>query len=177
MTSPRLGFKRMLVGLPQSMAGRAAIDAAADLAEFLHIELLATFIADPTLQGLAGFPAMRELRALDQGWQAIDAAQFARDIDHITDIARQRFAETVRSRSIKTGFDVVAGAEMVASLIRADDIVAIIEPTHPGERITRQFTGVLDAALASAAAILVVPGTNPTHDGPRSGGGDRPRGS
>ena len=45
----------------------------------------------------------------------------------------------------------------MASLIRADDIVAIIEPTHPGERITRQFIGLLDAAFATAAAILVVP--------------------
>jgi hypothetical protein len=157
MTSSRLEFKRVVVGLPQCLAGRAAIDAAADLAELLHIELLAAFIEDPTLRGLALFPAVRELRTLDQAWQAIDAVQIAREIDHITEIARRRFADAVRSRSIKTGFDVVVGAEMAASLIRTDDIVAIIEPTHAGEKITRQFTGLLDAALASAAAILVVP--------------------
>ena len=46
---------------------------------------------------------------------------------------------------------------MVASLIRSDDIVAIIEPSHPGETVTRQFTGLLDAAFASAGAVLVVP--------------------
>ena len=45
----------------------------------------------------------------------------------------------------------------MAGLIRADDIVAIIEPAHPGERITRQFAELLDAAFAAAGAVLIVP--------------------
>ncbi len=45
----------------------------------------------------------------------------------------------------------------MASLIRPDDIVAIIEPSHPGERITRQFTALLDAALEAARAVLILP--------------------
>jgi len=157
MTSPRIGFKRMVVGLPQSMANRAAVETALDLAEFLNIELLATFVADPTLPTLAGLSGARELRALDQEWQAIDVAQITRDIDHAITVARQRFAESVKSRTMKTSFDIVAGAEVIASLIRADDIVAIIEPIHPGEKITRHFTRLLDAAFETAAAILAVP--------------------
>ena len=43
----------------------------------------------------------------------------------------------------------------MSSLIRAGDIVAIIEPSHPGERITRQLIGPLNAAFDTAAAILV----------------------
>ncbi len=157
MSSSPTGFKRMVVGLPQSMANQQAVDAAVDLAEFLHIELLVTFVADSSLHALAGFSTVRELRILDQGWQAIDLAQIKRDIDHAAGVARRRFAEAVRSRTIKTSVNVVTGAEVTASLIRADDIVAIIEPTHPGERITRQFTDLLDAALETAGAILVVP--------------------
>jgi len=157
MTSPRLGFKRMVVGLPQTMADRAAIDVAANLAEFLQVELLAAFIADPALRALAEWPAARELRTLGQGWQTIDPAQIKHDIEQMSAIAQRRFAETVGSRSIKTGFDVVMGAQMLASLIHADDILAILEPDHPGERITRQFTSLLDTAFTSAAAILAVP--------------------
>ena len=157
MTSSRLGFKRMVIGLPQTMADRAAIDAAAELAEFLQVELLAAFIADPALRALAERPAARELRTLGQGWQTIDPAQIKRDIEQISAIAQRRFAETVGGRSIKTGFDVVTGAPMLASLIRADDILAILEPGHPGESITRQFTSLLDTAFATAAAILAVP--------------------
>lgn len=157
MSNPGVRFKRMVVGLPQGLANQAAVDAAADLAEFLHIELLATFIADATLPTLAGLSGVRELRTLDQGWQAIDRAQITRDIDRAISVARVRFAESVRSRTVKTSFDVLTGAEAIASLIRADDIVAIIEPSHPGERITRQFTGLLEAASEMAGAVLVVP--------------------
>jgi hypothetical protein len=53
--------------------------------------------------------------------------------------------------------DIVAGAEVAASLIQAGDIVAVIEPSHPGERVTRQFTHVLNTAFATAAAVLVMP--------------------
>ena len=127
------------------------------MAEFLQIELLATFVADATLPALAELPAVRELRAFDQGWQAIDPAQITREIDYAAGRARRRFAASVGSRRIKTSFNVIAGAQAMASLIRADDIVAIIEPTHPGERITRQFTGLLEAAFALAGAVLVVP--------------------
>ena len=42
----RRGSKRMVVGLPQGLANRAAVEAAVQLAELLRIELLATFIAD-----------------------------------------------------------------------------------------------------------------------------------
>jgi len=157
MSGPRIAFKRMVLGLPQGMPNQAAIDAAVDLAEFLEIELLATFVADTTLRALAGLPVARELRTLDQGWQQIDLARLTLDIDRAAIAARQRFAESVRSRTVTTNFHVVAGAEAIASLIRADDLVAIIEPTHPGERITRQFTGLVDAAFDLAAAILVVP--------------------
>lgn len=157
MTSPPVGFKRMVMGLPQSIANLAAVSAAADLAEFLNVELLATFIADASLDVLAGFPAARQLRILERDWQTIDPAQIARDIDRAAGFARRRFAEAAASRTIKTSFDIVTGVQAMAAQIRADDIVAIIEPSHPGERITRQFTGLLDAALESAAAVLIMP--------------------
>ena len=157
MSSPGIGFKRMVIGLPQSMPDRAAVEAAADLAEFLNIELLATFVADSMLLELAGLPAARELRVLNQEWQTIDVTQIRRELEHATAVARSRFAECVKSRTIKTSFDVVGGAEAIGSLIRADDIVAIIEPTYPGERITRQFTGLVAAAFDMAGAVLAVP--------------------
>lgn len=150
-------FKRMVIGLPQSMTNRAAVDAAAALAEDLHIELLATFLADDSLHTLAGLPAVRELRLLEQGWQAIDFEQIARDIDRAAGVARRRIAEIAGGRAIETHFDIVTGAAMLASKIRADDIVAIIEPAHPGEPITTQFTGLFAAAMATAAAVLVLP--------------------
>lgn len=157
MNGERTRWKRMVVGLPQSPAEQAAVDVAAHLAEFLQIELLATFIADATLHTLAELSGARELRTLGQGWHAIDTAQIERDIARAVNLARERFAETVGARAVKASFDVIAGAELIASRIRADDIVAVIEPAHPGERITQQFTELLEAAFAMAGAVLVVP--------------------
>lgn len=157
MTRPPAAFKRMVVGLPQSAANHTAVNAAATLAELLRLELIATFVADPALAALAEWSGARELRLLDQEWRAIDVEQITRELEHAASLARGRFAESVRSLTIKTSFDIVAGVDVAASLIQEGDIVAIIEPGHPGERVTRQFRDVLDAAFASAAAVLVVP--------------------
>jgi hypothetical protein len=150
-------FKRMVIGLPQGMGNLSAVQAATDLAEFLQIDLLAAFIADTALLNLAEFPATRELCLLDQQWRPLDIEQISRDLEQAAEPARRRFAESVGSRTIKTGFDVLAGIGLMDSLIEAGDILTIIEPSHPGESITRQFTALLDAAFETAAAILVVP--------------------
>ncbi len=155
--SPPLAFKRMVIGLPQSLANQAAVNAIADLAEFLNIELLAALIADSSLHAIAGLSSVRELRIPDHGWRPIDWPQMTRDIDHAISLARQRFADAVKSCTVRTSFDVVAGTQIMASLIRPDDIVAIIEPSHPGETITRQFSALLDATLEAARAVLILP--------------------
>ncbi len=156
-STTHVGFKRMVLGLPQNMANHAGVDAAVDLADLLNIELLGTFVADASLRAFAGSLAVRELRVLDQEWQPIDLARISQDLESAANIARRCFAESTKSCTIKTRFDVVGDIDVIASLIRANDVVAIIEPTHPGERITRQFTGLFDAAFETAAAVLVVP--------------------
>ena len=157
MSNGSARFKRMLVGLPQGLADQAAVETAVQLAELLRIELLATFIADSTLQALAEFPAVRELHTWGQQWHPLEPARISEDLERAASMARWRFAESVKNRTVKTSFDVVAGADVIGSLIRPDDIVAIIEPAHPGERITRQFTSLVHAAFDTAAGILIVP--------------------
>ncbi len=159
-------FKRLVICLPQGMGNRCAVRAAADLAEFLQIELLAAFIADAALRDLVEFPQRRELRLLDREWRPLDTEQISRELEQAAELARRRFAESVGSRSIKTGFDVLADVELMASLIDASDIVAIIEPSHPGESITRQFTALLDAAFKMADATLVIPRQIARRSGP-----------
>jgi hypothetical protein len=157
MIARGIGFRRMVIGLPQGAGNEPALQAAVVLAELLHLELLGTFVADATLLGLAGLPGVRELRSFDEHWHPIDLAQISQDLDSAANLARRRFAESVASCSIKTRFDVIPAADVMASLIRAGDIVAIIEPRHPAERITRQFAGLLDTVFETAAAILAVP--------------------
>jgi len=157
MNELRSPWKRLVIGLPPGLADRAGIDAAVQLAESLNIDLLATFIADASVLALAAMPGLRELRALEQEWQLLDPARLSRDIEQAIDFARRRFAESVSGRTIKTGFDVLSGAEAIRSIVGPGDILAVIEPGHPAERIARQFTGLVEAAFEVAGAILFIP--------------------
>jgi len=157
MSGPDLRYKRMVVGVPQSMPNLPALQSAASLAEFLHIELLAALVGDAGLLELAAASAARELDMLGQQWRTIDPAQLSRDVESAVQLARRGFAESVSRYNVRSTLDIVTGADAMASLVRADDIVAVIEPHHPGERITRQFTALLDAAFGTEAAVLAVP--------------------
>jgi hypothetical protein len=163
MRRPR--FSRMVVGLPHGRASAAALQATAELAEFLQIELLGTFIADASLRALAGLPG-RELRIVEREWKPLELAQISRDLEGAIELARTHFAETIGSCAIKTGFDAVAGARALSSLIGANDIVAIIEPGHPCEWIARQFTDLFEAAFRTPAAVLLVPKRLARRSGP-----------
>jgi hypothetical protein len=157
MINQPTGFKRMVVGMSQNMADQVAVNAVAELAEFLQVEVLATFVTDPRLRALAQHSTVREWRILDRSWHSLDWAQITSDIDRAASAARRRFAEAVSNCNIRTKFDVVTDVDVMTSSIGKEDIVVIIEPSHPGEQITWQFADVLGAALESAGAVLVMP--------------------
>ena len=56
-------------------------------------------------------------------------------------------------------FEVARGspAKTFASVSRRDDIVMIVEPQNPAERVTQQFAWLLEAAFRSAAAVMLAP--------------------
>ena len=168
MTKQPMPFRRMVLGLPHSAGDYAAVHTAADLAEVLGIDLLATFIEDTGLRGLADLPGMRELQPLGAGWRSIDTAQLTRDIERAAGTARRLFAEATRTRGIKARFDVAHGpaAEIVSALVQTDDILVVIEPKNPAERITQQFTALLDAAYKSASAMMLIPSRVARTSGP-----------
>jgi hypothetical protein len=150
-------FKRMVVGLPQSLPNYGACNVAADLAERLNIQFLAAFIADASVRALVDSPAARELRLPERNWQTIDRSRMLEDLESAATIARRRVAESTQGRSLDARFDIIEDVDAIGPFIQADDLVVVIDPAHPGERITRQFTCLLDAAVRTAAAVLVLP--------------------
>ena len=56
-------------------------------------------------------------------------------------------------------FEVVRGSatETIAALSHAGDIVVVMQPATPAERATQQFSSFQEAALRSAAAVLIFP--------------------
>jgi hypothetical protein len=159
MTEPRAEVKRMLMRLPQSTHDYAAVGVAAQLAGLLGASVEATFVRDAELVDVAALPCVRELRPLGGGWQPIEGDQLARQLDRAAATARRLFHDAVRAIRIEASFNIARGPvdDVMGFTAAADDIVVIIEPRNPAERITRQFSRMVDAAFGASVAIMVVP--------------------
>jgi hypothetical protein len=159
MNEPRVDFKRMLVRLPRSAHDYAAVGVTAQLAGLLGMSVVATFIQDVELVDMAALPCVRELRPLGGGWHPIEGRQLARDLERAAATAQRLFYDAVRPTRIETSFNLARGsaADVMGSSAAADDIIVVIEPRHPAERVTQQFTRLVDAAFGTSAAVMVVP--------------------
>ena len=168
MSERSIAFKRMVLRLPQSPGDYAAVTVTAKLAELLRIDLVAALVEDATLIDIAGMPGVRELRLLEGGWRPMVAAELAREIEHMAGTARRLFAEAVRTCSIEAHLNLARGspADVITSLAMAEDIIVIIEPRNPAERVTQQFTQLVDAAFRAAAAVMIVPSAIARTTGP-----------
>ena len=155
----RTEFKRMILGLPQSAGDYRLVGATVKLAEMLQMNLVAMFADDRSLMQVAGLPFARELRPLGGGWQSIDVGQLAAEFERSTATARRLFGEVVRGCRVETSFRVEQGtaADIIASLATAEDIVVVIEPTNPAERVTQQFIRLMDAAFRTSASVMIIP--------------------
>lgn len=158
MTSESQRFKRLVLGL-QPRAPDHTMRLAVKLAELLNLELLGVFLEDTSLQRLAGIPFAREFRQLGGGWHPIDAGQLSRDLEHAAQSAEKMFAEAAKRLPTQWRFEVARGpmAATMATVSRTTDIVMIGEPVGAAERVTQQFSWLIQAAFQSAAAVMIVP--------------------
>lgn len=158
MTSESQRFKRLVLGL-QPRAPDHTMRLAVELAELLNLELLGVFLEDTSLQQLAGIPFAREFRPLGGGWHPIDVGQLSRDLEHAAQSAEKMFAEAAKRLPTQWRFEVARGpiAATMATVSRTTDIVMIGEPVGAAERVTQQFSWLIQAAFQSAAAVMIVP--------------------
>jgi len=65
----------------------------------------------------------------------------------------------VRPTGIETSFNVAMGsiADIMSSSPSADDVVVIIEPRNPAERVAQQFTRLVNAAFATSVTVMMIP--------------------
>ncbi len=151
-------FKRVILGLELSAPDRT-MRLAAELAELLHVELLGLFLEDPSLRDLAAFPFAREFRLLGGGWQPIEPARLANDLEVAVRSAERLFVDAAKNLTTPCQFEVTRATvpQAIASISRSDDIIVIPEPATPLERVTQHFSWLLNAAFHSAAAVMLVP--------------------
>lgn len=154
-------FKRVLLGLQRGLPEEAAIGAAAEFANLLRLEFLGLFAEDPNLLALAGLPFGRELRTLERRWQPIDAGQMAKEMEAAAARAQRVFAAKAAAMRLVADFRSARGSitDLVESLLSVGDIIAVPLPASGADRATDQYSRLLETALRSAAAALLVPST------------------
>jgi hypothetical protein len=168
MAVPRRSFGRMVLGLPHNAQDYPAVEVAARVAESLNLQCLGAFIVEPAIITLGELPDARELKSVAAGWQPVEGNSLARDLEEAVDAARRQFAAVAVRLNTDMAFHLALGAtaEVVASLAGADDIVAMIEPRHPADRITRQFLSFMEAAFQTSSAVMLFPRRVLRKDGP-----------
>lgn len=161
-------FGRMVLALPHSSLDYPGVEAAAELAECLGVQCLGTFIVEPAIASLGARQGAQELRSVASGWQYIGTEDLSRDIEQAAASARRNFAAAVGQRSMERAFHLVNGGpgQILASLVRRDDILVMIEPRHPVDRITHQFRDVMNAAFDVPSSVMLMPSRISRRRGP-----------
>ncbi len=166
--SGRATYHRVLLDLCNAAADRGGIRIAAELARLLDLDLTGVFIEDAALLGLAGYSFARELRLPGHQWHALDPGRIAEELRAASDAARRRLDAQCAPLGIRGLFEVVRGdpGASVAALSGTSDIVVLVEPATPSERLARAFPRSWQSALRSAASVLLVPPRIARYRGP-----------
>jgi len=168
MTGHPADFKRMVLGLPHSTKDYPSVAFTAELAELLGVDLVGVFAEDEGLLHLAALPCVREFRSLGEGWHRVDAGQLERGSIQAAADAHRLFLEAAKTLRVGTRFDHAKGqiSDAIGSQSTSEDIIVVIEPRNPAERVTYQFRQLMDVALTAQAAALLVPSRISRRKGP-----------
>ncbi len=157
MAEPRPQFRRAVLGL-EHHASRHGLPLAVDVARLLDLDLFGMFVEEDGLLRMAGLPFVREFSAL-RGWRALDSGELARELRAAAASAQRLFAQAVKDLPTACAFDVFRGsmAEAIAAHARPDDIVILSAPAAAGDYSAGQFPQLIETALATSAAVLLIP--------------------
>lgn len=158
-------FRRLLLDLSHHGGARMDLAAVAALARWLALDLVGVFVEDEALLALAGHADARELRLPDQAWQALGAERVAEEMAAAAARAQRRLAQETDSTA---RFERLRGdpAEGIASMLAGSDIVALAAAEGTADLVTGMAARARAAALASAAAVLLLPPGAARRSGP-----------
>jgi|SRR5579862_580958 len=149
-------FRRVVLGLHHQSA-RSGLQLAIDVARLLRLDVFGFFVKDESLGRLAALPFARELRPLGGGWHPIDGTNLSRELDLAADAAQHLFDQSTARLGLPSKFEVVSGSlpDKLASLAREGDIVVVCEPANAAGLGALSLPSLVQAAFASAAAVML----------------------
>lgn len=173
-TSPPLLYSRVVASFAPGVPP-AAVDAVIELAHSLGAELLAVLLEDAGTLALAELPSPRAFDARGAAWRDLERTQLLQELERATAMLRRRL-DTAHASGVKAEFTVIRGAGAAfAPLAQAGDLLVVSEPADPMARWVQPFAGLLEAALATPAALLYLPQRVRTRKGAVAALGVAPR--
>lgn len=159
-------YQRLILRVPTNSKDYAAVDFMAEFADLIGADLVGIFASDELMRSLAALPSAREFG--HSGWQPVNAEQAEQQASRAASEARRLFLETIKGYRARAHFNVARGliGDIVSSQLGRNDIVAVVEPANPADRITHQFTHLLNCALSAHSAALLVPSRIAHRSGP-----------
>lgn len=158
-TPPTVSYRRLVLGLQYNCIEPSALHVAADLARSLDLEMLAILFEDRSIIDAASLPFARELRLPTHDWHPADRRRLALDLQVAADRVHRQLAHEMLTAGIDCRFEVRTGdpATAILDLIGLHDIVAVTEPGDAMGCLNTATGRMREAALASAASVLLLP--------------------
>lgn len=126
MTDATIKTNRILVTLDWSARGRAALDAAVQLAMITSAELQGLFVEDEDLVRLASLPFSREVDFASASSQQLHSANMERALRAAAEETQRAFAKALQQRNLQWTFRVVRGTVTQTSLAAAGDVDLLV---------------------------------------------------
>lgn len=156
--------RRLLLHLNEAAPGAGGMAAAVRVARLLEAELCGIFVEDEALHALAALPFAREFRLPGHAWTPVEAPRFAGDLAR----RRRMLREAAAQLGAEPAFEVLRGdpADCLAGLCGAADILALAAPDSAAARAFGSFPRAFSAAIASLAAVMLLPAHPARPSGP-----------
>jgi hypothetical protein len=150
-------YARLVASFPVGVAP-AGVDAVIDLARALGAELQALLMEDMAALALSDLPSPRAYDPRQSLWRDVHRNDLQRELD-LASAALRRRLEAAQGAGLQTQVTVARGGAgaVLGQYAQASDLLVVIEPADPMARWVQPFTGLLEAALASRAALLYLP--------------------
>jgi hypothetical protein len=93
------------------------------------------------------------------GWQPLSGSQLTHEMAQASEEAHRLFSEITQRHHASGTFNVRTDVAAIMSQAGQNDIMVIVDPRHPLDRVTRQFRQLIELAFVSTASVLIVPST------------------
>jgi hypothetical protein len=160
--------RRLILDLCQCAADAQTIQAAAEFARLLRLDLHCLFIEDEALLSFAALPFAREIRLPTFQWSPLQVDTISAELQEAAQRTRRMVEAIVRDLQVASGFEIVRGdpATCIAAVCQSGDVIIVAEPAAPAARTAYGLRRLHVAAHGSGVSIMLIPA------GGRAGQGD-----